>query len=114
MYDLPFPFTNSLQWVRFESAPWGLHLELKNREKIPGKGGAQPRVKIESLTLGPRGVTVMTVTPQRKLVSVGGMTVTYGRYFLAVSEVGGIHRFSGFERVVVASYKLGRAKIPHI
>ncbi len=51
MYDLPFPFTNSLQWVRFESAPWGLHLEPENREKIPGKGSAQPGVKIEPLAL---------------------------------------------------------------
>ena len=34
------------QWVRFEPAPWGLHLELKNREKIPGKGSAQPGVNV--------------------------------------------------------------------
>ena len=54
---------------------------MKNREKIQGKGSAQPRVKIESLALDPRGVTVMTVTPQRTLVSVGGMTVAHGRYF---------------------------------
>ena len=74
-------------WVRFEVAPPAQHKQLKNREKIPGKGSAQPRVKIEPLTLGPRGVTAMTVTPQRALVSVGGMAVTYGRYFLAVSEV---------------------------
>ena len=69
------------------SPPPAQHKKLKNREKIPGKGSAQPRAKIEPLALDPRGVTAMTVTPQRALVSVGGMAVTYGRYFLAVSEV---------------------------